>query len=165
MQSPTNWITSPFSLIIPRLTRNCLSCTLSQSLKRHEHLIVCSSFLSVYLSCRNDHTKIDLDNARLIPTADLSRVSFLDGNDVQKDEVTYSIGEIEIMVYDNNELQTSHSEVWLFCIYSDQRVENEMKQVRASLGVETSTKLLSKLDRYFLEYLPDFYKNYPYHTW
>lgn len=39
-----------------------------------------------------------------------------------------------------------------------------MKRVRAALGVETSTKLLSKLDRYFLEYLPDFYKNYPYHT-
>ena len=39
-----------------------------------------------------------------------------------------------------------------------------MKQVRAALGVGTSTKLLSKLDRYFLEYLPDFYKNYPYHT-
>ena len=72
----------------------------------------------------------------------------------QNDVTQYSIGEIEIMVYDEKEVGTSHSD----------KVEKELKQVRDKLGVETSIRLLSKLDRYFEEYLPDFYKSYPYHS-
>lgn len=62
---------------------------------------------------RNDHTKVDLDNARLIPTPDLSRVRNLVPSDVQKDAIQYSIGEIEIMVFDGKELQSAHNEVAL----------------------------------------------------
>ena len=62
---------------------------------------------------RNDHTKVDLDNARLIPTPDLSRVRNLVLSDVQKDAIQYSIGEIEIMVFDDKELQSAHNEVAL----------------------------------------------------
>ena len=69
---------------------------------------------------RNDHTKVDLDNARLIPTSDLSRVRNLVPSDVQKDAIQYSIGEIEIMVFDDKELQSAHNEVaLLFTIVTD----------------------------------------------
>ncbi len=56
---------------------------------------------------------MDLDNARLIPTSDLSRVRNLVPSDVQKDAIQYSIGEIEIMVFDDKELQSAHNEVAL----------------------------------------------------
>ena len=56
---------------------------------------------------------MDLDNARLIPTSDLSRVRNLVPSDVQKDAIQYSIGEIEIMVFDDKELQSPHNEVAL----------------------------------------------------
>ena len=59
----------------------------------------------------------------------------------------YSIGEIEIMVYEEDALGTSHSEVHVISLLN--WVEN---------------RLLSKLDRYFEEYLPEFYKTYPYHS-
>ena len=56
---------------------------------------------------------MDLDTARLIPTSDLSRVRNLVPSDVQKDAIQYSIGEIEIMVFDDKELQSAHNEVAL----------------------------------------------------
>ena len=34
-----------------------------------------------------------------------------------------------------------------------QRVEQELKQVRELLGVSSSTKVISKIERYFLEFL------------
>ena len=46
-----------------------------------------------------------------------------------------------------------------------QIVEEEMEKIRGELGITTSQKLLSKLDKYFLEFLPDFYQNYPYHSY
>ncbi|KAK8824767.1 hypothetical protein WA538_005435, partial [Blastocystis sp. DL] len=90
----------------------------------------------------NDHTKIDLDDARLIPTPDLSvsRVAH------------YALGEVEIMVNDQADLHSSHID----------RVEQELKQVRELLGVSSSTKVISKIERYFLEFLPKFYEHYPY---
>lgn len=54
---------------------------------------------------------MDLDNARLIPTSDLSRVRNLVPSDLQKDAIQYSIGEIEIMVFDDKELQSAHNDV------------------------------------------------------
>ena len=56
---------------------------------------------------------MDLDNARLIPTPDLSSVRNIVPSDVQKDAIQYSIGEIEIMVFDDKELQSAHNEVAL----------------------------------------------------
>lgn len=47
----------------------------------------------------------------MIPTSDLSRVRNLVPSDVQKDAIQYSIGEIEIMVFDDKELQSAHNEV------------------------------------------------------
>lgn len=49
----------------------------------------------------------------MIPTSDLSRVRNLVPSDVQKDAIQYSIGEIEIMVFDDKELQSAHNEVAL----------------------------------------------------
>lgn len=43
-----------------------------------------------------------------------------------------------------------------------QRVEQELKQVRELFGVSSSTKVISKIERYFLEFLPTFYEHYPY---
>lgn len=74
---------------------------------------------------RNDHTKVDLDNARLIPTPDLSRVRNLAYSDVQKDAIQYSIGEIEIMVFDDKELQSAHNEVALLLAAVTTREWNE----------------------------------------
>ena len=74
---------------------------------------------------RNDHTKVDLDNARLIPTPDLSRVRNLAYSDVQKDAIQYSIGEIEIMVFDDKELQSAHNEVALLLAVVTTREWNE----------------------------------------
>ena len=49
----------------------------------------------------------------MTPTSDLSRVRNLVPSDVQKDAIQYSIGEIEIMVFDDKELQSAHNEVAL----------------------------------------------------
>ena len=49
----------------------------------------------------------------MIPTSDLSHVRNLVPSDVQKDAIQYSIGEIEIMVFDDKELQSAHNEVAL----------------------------------------------------
>lgn len=58
------------------------------------------------------------------------------------------------MVHDQNNINDAHNDF----------VEEELQNVRNLIGVETSQKLLSKLDKYFLEFLPEFYKSYPYHT-
>ena len=66
------------------------------------------------------------------------------------------------MVNDQADLHSSHIDVSDCMICYSQRVEQELKQVRELLGVSSSTKVISKIERYFLEFLPTFYEHYPY---
>ena len=74
----------------------------------------------------------------------------------------YALGEVEIMVNDQGDLHSSHNEVGLLPIRHLQRVEQELRQVRELLGVSSSSKTISKIERYFLEFLPAFYEHYSY---
>lgn len=66
------------------------------------------------------------------------------------------------MVNDQADLHSSHNEVVVVFTCYSQRVEQELKQVRELLGVDSSSKIISKIERYFLEFLPSFYEHYPY---
>lgn len=92
------------------MTASCVAYSHLPLWRQREHPIDCMK--SDIIVSRNDHTKIDLDSARLIPTEDLARVEILIfDNESQRDITNYSIGEIEIMVYEKDALGTSHSEV------------------------------------------------------
>ena len=114
------------------------------------------------LTRSNDHTKVDLDDARLIPKPDLSTVSYWYHRHVQNSVAHYALGEVEIMVNDQAGLHSSHNEVDAIPIHDLQRVEQELKHVRELLGVSSSSIVISKIERYFLEFLPSFYEHYPY---
>lgn len=66
------------------------------------------------------------------------------------------------MVNDQADLHSSHIDVSDSMICYSQRVEQELKQIRELLGVSSSTRVISKIERYFLEFLPKFYEHYPY---
>lgn len=70
----------------------------------------------------------------------------------QKDEIEYSIGEIEIMIREESKLGAAH----------DATVEQEMARVREMLHLSPAQLLPSKIDVYLKHYYPDFYDSYPY---
>ena len=68
------WMNMTSFMGMKHLTASSVCYNHSQSSRQHELHIDCTKENTSAVINRNDHTKIDLDDARLIPTDDLERV-------------------------------------------------------------------------------------------